>query len=53
MTYAFSPLAQEIDCVLSAATGAQVPAFWMTARDEGPARSFSQLMQAYRADPDI
>ncbi len=43
---------RNIDCLLERC-GKRVPAFWMVARDIGPARSYVTVMQAYQAHPEL
>jgi hypothetical protein len=43
---------RNIDCLLDKA-GHRASAFWMLVKDEDPSRAYVQLMNAYKADPDL
>jgi RNA polymerase sigma factor (sigma-70 family) len=43
---------RNIDCLIANA-GRRTPIFWLLARDEGPTRSYTQLINSYRSDPSL
>lgn len=45
-------IARNIDCLIERA-GSKAAAFWMLVRDEDPARAYVQLMESYKADPEL
>jgi len=56
MTTTYDPqrnqIARNIDCLLESA-GDRTPFFWMLTADRGPGRSYTQMIQEYREDPDV
>lgn len=43
---------RNIDCLIESA-GKRTPIFWMLVRDQSPGRAYVQLMNNYRADPEL
>jgi hypothetical protein len=43
---------RNIDCLIGNA-GGRMPLFWMFVRDQSPERSYVQLMNSYKADPEL